>query len=228
MKIVTSARPRQKSISLGGRIRASFAESAPACRFGATKVSPTHPRPEAASRRAAGSGRYPRRRDPARRGARRHHAPHGGTRRLEGRHPLREKTGDHAGQDVAGAGGGKPGRQVAGNRGAAVRCGHDGIGPFEEDDGAHDRRGGTRAVELRGAAAPGQPLHPVEEPLELAVMRGQHDAAAPRLDRRGEARRGATETRERIGIEDGATRRAGQDRKGQTAASAHRRRGPAP
>ena len=59
--------------------------------------------------------------------------PDRGAGRLEGRHALRQQAGGDAGEHVAGAGGGQPGRGVGVDRGAAVGRRDHCVGPLEDD-----------------------------------------------------------------------------------------------
>ena len=81
--------------------------------------------------------------------------PGAGAGGLPGRHALRQQPGDHAGQHVAGAGGGQPGRRRGVDRGAAVRRGDDRVGALQQHHraGARARRR-RRGGEAVGAGAP--------------------------------------------------------------------------
>ena len=67
-----------------------------------------------------------------------------GAERIEA---LRQEPGDQPGEHIAAAGGGKVGRRVGVNDGAAIRRGDDGIGAFEQHHGAALRRGRARPRE---------------------------------------------------------------------------------
>ena len=64
--------------------------------------------------------------------------------RLEARHALGEAARDKPRQHVARPGGGEPGRRIVGDRSAAIRRGHHGVGALEQHDRARLPR--TRCV----------------------------------------------------------------------------------
>lgn len=69
--------------------------------------------------------------------------PDGGTRSLEGRHPLRQDATQNASEDVPGTSGCKPGRQVRDDAGAAVTMGDNCVRSLENECCAN--AGGRRA-----------------------------------------------------------------------------------
>ena len=134
--------------------------------------------------------------------------PHGGARRLEGRHALGEQPEHHAGKHVAGARGRelRAGRGV--DRGDTVGRGDDGIGALQHDDRA--RAGGrhTRPLEF------GYAVHIGEQARKLAVMRREHD-------RRGARGDGGKERSRIVGERRSARRRRGRSRPSERSAAEH-------
>ena len=79
--------------------------------------------------------------------------PDGRAGGFEGRHALCEQSVDEARKHVAGAGGGKPGRRIGVDGGAAVGGRDDGVGALQHDDGAAECRRGPRASSFEAPAA---------------------------------------------------------------------------
>ena len=75
--------------------------------------------------------------------------PDGRDRGFKIRHALRQEAGSDPGQHVAGAGRRQISRRIAGNGGAAVGRGHDGVGALEHHDRADKLRRQARPFELR-------------------------------------------------------------------------------
>ncbi len=75
--------------------------------------------------------------------------PHRRGRRLEGRHPLRQKPRRHSGQHIAGSGGRQVRWSVGRNGCSAVRGRDHRVRAFEEHDGVGQPRSKARPVKFR-------------------------------------------------------------------------------
>ena len=141
--------------------------------------------------------------------------PHADAGGLVGRHALRQKPRDHAGQHVAGAGGGQPRRRVGRDAGASIgRC-HHRIRPLQQHHRARTLGSGPDPFEFRAVGMLVADI--AEQPWKLAFMRGEDDLLiGRRLDRFEQTLRRPGKARQRVGVEHevtpATTMRCGRDR----------------